>query len=66
MTSSDTARLHADTLADHLQTHLPHRRVDALKRLAEVLLAVLQAESTDILQFEKRTSGTTLWPQNEV
>ena len=46
MTSSDTARLHADTLADHLKTHLPHRRVDALKRLAEVLLAVLQAEST--------------------
>lgn len=46
MTSSDTARLHADTLATHLHTHLPHRRLDALKRLAEVLLAVLQAEST--------------------
>ena len=46
MTSSDTARLHADTLADHLKTHLPHRRLDALKRLSEVLLAVLQAEST--------------------
>jgi len=46
VTSSDTARLHADTLADHLQAHLPHRRVDALKRLTEVLLAVLQAEST--------------------
>ena len=46
MTSSDTARLHADTLADHLKTHLPHRRIDALKRLAEVHLAVLQAEST--------------------
>ncbi len=42
MTSSDTARLHADTLSAHLKAHLPHRRLDALRRLAEVL----QAEST--------------------
>jgi len=33
-------------LAAHLKTHLPHRRMDALRRLAEVLLALLQAEST--------------------
>ncbi|WP_019011643.1 IS4 family transposase [Deinococcus aquatilis] len=46
MTISKTALLHADTLAAHLKTRLPHRRVDALKRLAEVLLALLQAEST--------------------
>ena len=46
MTTRDTARLHADTLAAHLKTHLPHRRLDALRRLAEVLLALLQAEST--------------------
>ncbi len=46
MTIPDTARLHADTLAAHLKTHLPHRRLDALRRLAEVLLALLQAEST--------------------
>lgn len=38
--------MHADMLAAHLKTHLPHRRTDALQRLAEVLLALLQAEST--------------------
>lgn len=46
MTIPDTARLHADTLAAYLHTRWPHRRTDALRRLAEVLLAVLQAEST--------------------
>ncbi len=46
MTIPDTARFHADTLATHLKTHLPHRRLDALRRLAEVLLALIQAEST--------------------
>ena len=46
MTSPDTARFHADTLATYLHTRWPHRRTDALRRLAEVLLAVLQAEST--------------------
>lgn len=33
-------------LTVHLNTRLPHRRVNALKRLAEVLLALLQAKST--------------------
>jgi len=33
-------------LATYLHTRWPHRRTDALRRLAEVLLAVLQAEST--------------------
>lgn len=33
-------------LAAHLKTRLPHRRMDALKRLSEVLLALLQSEST--------------------
>ena len=46
MTNTETALLHADTLAAYLKTRLPHRRMDALKRLAEVLLALLQAEST--------------------
>lgn len=46
MTIPETARLHADTLAAYLHTRWPHRRTDALRRLAEVLLAVLQAEST--------------------
>ena len=46
MTSSETALLHADTLAAYLKTRLPHRRIDAPRRLAEVLLALLQAEST--------------------
>ncbi|BBN97071.1 IS4 family transposase [Deinococcus grandis] len=46
MTIPDTARFHADTLATYLHTRWPHRRTDALRRLAEVLLAVLQAEST--------------------
>ena len=46
MTSPDTARFHTDTLATYLHTRWPHRRTDALRRLAEVLLAVLQAEST--------------------
>ena len=46
MTIPDTAQLHADTLATYLHTRWPHRRIDALRRLAEVLLAVLQAEST--------------------
>ena len=45
MTSPDTARFHADTLATYLHTRWPRRRTDALRRLAEVLLAVLQAES---------------------
>ena len=46
MTNSRTALLHADTLTTYLKERLPHRRVDALTRLAEVLLAILQAEST--------------------
>ncbi|GGN43229.1 hypothetical protein GCM10010842_30490 [Deinococcus daejeonensis] len=46
MTIPDTARFHADTLATYLHTRWPHRRTDALRRLAEVLLAMLQAEST--------------------
>lgn len=33
-------------MAAYLHTRWPHRRTDALRRLAEVLLAVLQAEST--------------------
>ena len=45
MTSS-TALLHADTLAAYLKDRLPRRRTDALLRLAEVLLGILQAEST--------------------
>ena len=46
MTTSSTALIHADTLAAYLKDHLPHRRTDALLRLAEVLLGILQAEST--------------------
>ncbi len=46
MTTSRTALLHADTLTAYLKDRLPHRRIDALTRLAEVLLAILQAEST--------------------
>ena len=46
MTIPDPARLHADTLATYLHTRWPHRRADALRRLAEVLLAVLPSEST--------------------
>lgn len=46
MTNRDTALLHADMLAAHLKSRLPLGRLDALERLAEVLLAVLQAEST--------------------
>ncbi|WP_428194488.1 IS4 family transposase [Deinococcus saxicola] len=46
MTNRETALLHADMLAAHLKSRLPHRRLDALQRLAEVLLALLQAEST--------------------
>ena len=46
MTTSKTALLHADTLAAYLKDRLPHRRTDALFRLAEVLLGILQAEST--------------------
>lgn len=45
MTTSRTALLHADTLAAYLKDRLPHRRTDALKRLAEVILGILQAES---------------------
>ena len=45
MTTSRTALFHADTLAAYLKDRLPHRRTDALKRLAEVLLGILQAES---------------------
>ncbi len=45
MTTSKTALLHADTLAAYLKDRLPHRRTDALLRLAEVLLGILQAES---------------------
>ena len=37
--------LHADTLAAYLKDRLPHRRTDALLRLAEVLLGTLQTES---------------------
>ncbi|MDR6221408.1 hypothetical protein J2Y00_005044, partial [Deinococcus soli (ex Cha et al. 2016)] len=46
MTIQNPARLHADTLAAHLKGCLPQRRTDALRRLAEVLLALLQAESS--------------------
>ena len=46
MATSSTALLHADTLAAHLKDRLPRRRIDALLRLAEVLLGILQAEST--------------------
>ena len=45
VTTSRTALLHADTLAAYLKDCLPHRRTDALLRLAEVLLGILQAES---------------------
>jgi len=45
VTTSRTALLHADTLAAYLKDRLPHRRTDALLRLAEVLLGILQAES---------------------
>ena len=45
VTTTRTALLHADTLAAYLKDRLPHRRTDALKRLAEVLLGILQAES---------------------
>lgn len=46
MTSSATAQLHADTLATPLHSRWLHRRTDALQPAAEVLLALLQAEST--------------------
>lgn len=46
MANTKTARLHADALAVHLNTRLPHRRVDALRRLAKVLLTLLPSEST--------------------
>jgi len=45
VTTSRTALIHADTLAAYLKDRLPHRRIDALKRLAEVILGILQAES---------------------
>jgi len=45
VTTSRTALSHADTLAASLNDRLPHRRTDALFRLAEVLLGILQAES---------------------
>ena len=45
MTTSRNALLHADTLGSYLKDRLPHRRTDALLRLAEVLLGILQAES---------------------
>jgi len=45
VTTSRTALSHADTLATSLNDRLPHRRTDALFRLAEVLLGILQAES---------------------
>ena len=46
MTTSKTALLHVDTLGAYLKDRLPHRRTDALVRLGEVLLGILQAEST--------------------
>lgn len=46
VTIPDTARFHADTLATNLKSRLPHRRLDAIKQIAEVLLALIQAEST--------------------
>ena len=45
MTTPRTALLHAATLAAYLKDRLPHCRTDALLRLAEVLLGILQAES---------------------
>jgi len=46
VTTSKTALLHVDTLGAYLKDRLPHRRTDALVRLGEVLLGILQAEST--------------------
>lgn len=46
MTIRDTALLHADTLTTYLKQKLPHRRTDALRRISEVLLGIIQAEST--------------------
>jgi len=46
VTTRETALLHADTLTAYLKLKLPHRRTDALRRVAEVLLGIVQAEST--------------------
>lgn len=46
MTIRTTALLHADTLTAYLKLKLPHRRIDALRRVSEVLFGIIQAEST--------------------
>jgi hypothetical protein len=45
VTTTRIVLFRTDTPAASLKDRLPHRRTDALKRLAEVLLGILQAES---------------------
>lgn len=46
MIRPSAARLHVDTLAEYLKERLSHHRRDTLRRVAEVLFGILQAEST--------------------
>lgn len=46
MIHPNAARSHVDTLAEYLKERLPHHRRDTLRRVAEVLFGILQAEST--------------------
>lgn len=46
MITPDAARLHVDTFAAYLKERLPHHRRDTLRRVAEVLFGIIQAEST--------------------
>jgi len=57
-----TALLHADTLAAYLKDRLPNRRTDALLRLAEVLLGILQPESTLHRKIALHLPRTSLAP----
>lgn len=46
MIRPSAARSHVDTLAEYLNERLSHHRRDTLRRVAEVLFGILQAEST--------------------
>lgn len=46
MIRPSAARSHVDTLAEYLKERLAHHRRDTLRRVAEVLFGILQAEST--------------------
>lgn len=46
MIRPSAARSHVDTLAEYLKERLAHHRCDTLRRVAEVLFGIIQAEST--------------------